>query len=110
MAEAMAMRVGLDLANILGFNKIIAESDSLETIEACNGSDRWWSESSAILADCLDLASSIGSVSFQFYPREANQVADDIARFFFQNKITCTWDDDPSSFILNSLVNDVTAL
>jgi hypothetical protein len=62
MAEAMAMRVGLDLANRLGFNRVVAESDSLETIEAYNGSDRWWSESPAILADCVDLASSIGSV------------------------------------------------
>jgi ribonuclease HI len=110
MAEALAMKAGLDLANRLGFNRVIAESDSLETIEACNGSDRWWHESSAILADCVDLASSIGSVTFQFCPREANQVADDIARFCFQNKITCTWDDDPPSFLQNSLVNDITVL
>jgi ribonuclease HI len=110
MAEALAMKAGLDLANRLGFNRVIAESDSLETIEACNGSDRWWHESSAILADCVDLAFSIGSVSFQFCPREANQVADDIARFCFQNKITCTWDDDPPSFLQNSLVNDITVL
>jgi hypothetical protein len=60
------------------------ESDSLETIEACNGSGRWWSESSAILDDCVDFASSIGSVSYQFCLREANQVADDIARFSFR--------------------------
>uniref|UniRef100_A0ACD5VYR5 Uncharacterized protein n=1 Tax=Avena sativa TaxID=4498 RepID=A0ACD5VYR5_AVESA len=108
MAEAMSMKGGLDLANRLGFNRVIMESDSLETIEACNGSDKWWCESSAILADCVDLASSIGNVSYQFCPREANQVAVDIARFFLQNKITCTWDYDPPSFILNSLVNDVT--
>jgi ribonuclease HI len=110
MAEAMAMRAGLELANRLGFNRVIAESDSLETVEACNGSDRWWSESSAILADCVDFASSIGNVTYQFCPREANKVADDIARFCFQNKITCTWDDDPPSFLLNSIVNDVTIL
>jgi ribonuclease HI len=99
----LAIKVGLDLANRLGFNRVIAESDSLETIEACNGSDRRWNESSAILADCVDIASSIGSVSFQFFPREANQVADDIARFCFQNKITCTWDDDPLAFFKTRL-------
>jgi hypothetical protein len=70
--------------NRLRFNRVIAESDSLETIEACVRSDRWWSESSAILADCVDLASSIGSVSYQFCPREAIQVADDIASFAFR--------------------------
>jgi ribonuclease HI len=90
MAEAMAMRAGLELANILGFNRVIAESDSVETVEACNGSDRWWSESSAIVADCVDFASSIGNVTYQFCPREANKVADDITWFCFQNKITCT--------------------
>jgi ribonuclease HI len=33
-AEAMAMREGLALANLLGCNNIIMESDSTETVEA----------------------------------------------------------------------------
>jgi ribonuclease HI len=35
MAEALAMKEGLLLANRMGCNSVIAEGDSIETIEAC---------------------------------------------------------------------------
>jgi ribonuclease HI len=110
MVEALAMKEGLSRAIKLGCNSIVAEGDSLETINACSGEDTWWMESAAVYADCVDATTIIGSVIYQFCPREANKVADDIARFCFQNKITCTWDDDPPSFLLNSLVNDIIVL
>jgi ribonuclease HI len=37
IAEAYAMREGLKLANLMGCNNIVMESDSLETVEACIG-------------------------------------------------------------------------
>jgi ribonuclease HI len=110
MAEAHAMKYGLVLAEKLGCNRIIAESDSLETIEACTGEDRWWNESAAIYADCIDTASNIGDVSFKFCPREANQVAHELASYSYSNKISCNWDDDPPSFLLDKLLSDVTIL
>jgi hypothetical protein len=58
----MATCEGLSLANRLGCNDIIAESDSLETVEACTGEERWWGESSATFADCVDLRYLIGKV------------------------------------------------
>jgi ribonuclease HI len=93
MAEAAALREGLALADRLGCNSIIAESDSVETIEACSGDLRWWNESSAIFADCVDKAASIGSVTYKFCPREANQVAHTLARHSFSNKMNCNWDE-----------------
>jgi ribonuclease HI len=110
MAETLAMRLGLELGRDIGCNRLIAESDSTDTIEACNGESRWWNQSSAIYAECVDLIPSIGSVSFKFCPREANQVAHNIARFCFSNNISCNWVDEPPSFILDSLTNDVTVL
>jgi ribonuclease HI len=110
MAEAIAMKVGLQLAQNIGCDRIMAESDSIETIDACTGDSRWWNASSAVYADCIDLASSIGSVSFKSCPREANQVAHEIARFSFLNNQTCNWVDEPPSFILDRLINDVTVL
>jgi hypothetical protein len=89
---------------------LIAESDSAETIEACTGETRWWNESSAIFADCVDMIPSIGTVSFKLCPREANQVAHEIARFCFSNNISCNWVDEPPSFLFDSLTNDVTVL
>jgi ribonuclease HI len=54
MAEAIAMREGLSLAILMGCNRIMAESDSAEVIETCTGTEGWWSEPSAIYADCID--------------------------------------------------------
>jgi ribonuclease HI len=108
MAEAVAMKEGLALADRLGFHHIRAESDSTETVDACNNGDRWWSEETAIFADCIDLAASIGDVSFKHCPRNTNVVTHEIARFGFDSKISCTWDDEPPSFLLSSIINDVT--
>jgi hypothetical protein len=67
----------LSLAREIGCNRVIAESDSTNVIEACKGEDIWWNESSAIYADCTDIAVSIGSVFFNYIAREANLVAHD---------------------------------
>jgi hypothetical protein len=48
VAEAMAMREGLALANRNGCNNFIMEFKSLEQIQACTGEDAWWAESLAI--------------------------------------------------------------
>ena len=83
MAEALAMREGLELASRMGCNNIIAESDSIETIEACTGEEQWWNGSAAVFADCMDLAALIETISFKHCPREANEVAHELARSFF---------------------------
>jgi hypothetical protein len=43
LGEAMAMKEGVSLVINSGCNSIIAESDSMETIEACAGEQMWWS-------------------------------------------------------------------
>jgi hypothetical protein len=103
-------KYGLQLAHDIGCNRLIAESYSTETIDACNGESRWWNQSPAIYAECIDLIPSIGSVSFKACSRETNQVAHNIARFCFSNNISCNWVDEPPSFIFDSLTNDVIAL
>jgi hypothetical protein len=90
MVEALAMKEGLTLAVSLGCNSIIAESDSLVTVEACSGKETWWTTPAAIYADYIDISSIIGSVSFSHCPREENQVAHEIAKFSFLNKLSLT--------------------
>lgn len=109
-AEARAMKEGLDLANRMGCSNIVAESDSMEIIDACTGESTWFDESAAIFADCVDMATLIGKVSFVHCPRNANRVAHEIARFGFSSKSTCNWVDEPPSFLLPSLLNDVTVI
>ena len=104
------MREGLALANRLGCNNVVAESDSTEIVDACNGAEAWWGESSAVLADCIDEASMIGNVLFQHCPREANGVAHELARSCFIDKFSRNWVDEPPSFLLESLINNVTII
>jgi ribonuclease HI len=108
MAEAIAMREGLKLANEIRCNMVQAESDSTGVIDACKGEDRWWDENAAIYADCVDLVTSIGDVSFSHCPREANKVAHELAKFSFANDLSCNWVDEPPSFLIDKLISDVT--
>jgi ribonuclease HI len=110
MAEVIAMCEGLSLVTSLGCNNIIAESDSMETIQACMGEHSWWNESAAIFADCVDLAWLIDLVSFKHCPGETNEVAHELARSSFSNKLSSSWFDEPPDFIISRIVNDVTIL
>jgi hypothetical protein len=82
----------------------------METIQACTGEHTWWNESAAIFADCVDLASLIDLVSFKHCPREVNEVAHELARSSFSNKLSSSWFEEPPDFIISRIVNDVTIL
>jgi ribonuclease HI len=110
MAEALAMKEGLILANAKGCNSVIAEGDSLETIQACEGGDAWWTAPAAIYVDCVDIATLIGQVRFTHCSREVNKAAHVIARESFNSRLSYTWDDDPPRFLVSYLINDVTIL
>jgi hypothetical protein len=107
MAEVMAMKDGLNFANQFGCSRIEAESDSQETIKGCTGGDTWWSETCAIFVDCLDVTAGLHDVKFKHCPREANKVADELARFCFHSANSCNWVDEFPSFILQTLLDDV---
>jgi hypothetical protein len=62
LAEAIAMKEGLSLANSIGCNWVLAELDSLEVVQACDGEDSWWVETAAIYADCVDIVFSIKNI------------------------------------------------
>jgi ribonuclease HI len=62
MAEAHAIKEGLDLASRMGCSRLIAESDSMEVVAALSGEETCWSEPAAIYADCVDKVVSVGNV------------------------------------------------
>jgi ribonuclease HI len=110
MAEALAMKDGLELVSRLGCSSVKAESDSTAVIDALLGTEVWWGTEAAIYADCIDLATNVGSIQFSHISREANQVVDEIARKCFRDKVNCNWDDEPPSFLLPMLIHDATEL
>jgi hypothetical protein len=73
------------LADRLGCHNIVAESDSSDIIEACLGSENWWTDSTPIYADCVDLVASIGEVTFNHCRRDANKAAHEVAKECFLN-------------------------
>jgi ribonuclease HI len=110
MAEAMAMLHGLSLVNQIGCSSVEVESDSIEVIQISTGENRMWNEASAIYSDILAQAANIGTVEFSHCRRDTNTVAHDLARDSFISRSCCNWIDDPPSFILLALLNDVTVL
>jgi hypothetical protein len=110
MAEALAMRDGLEMANSRGCVSIEAESDCLEVIPHLSGDSQMWNEAIAIYANSISLAGLIGTVKFNHYHREVNKVAREIARSCFESSISCNWVDEPPSFLSQLLLDDVTIL
>ena len=49
-------------------------------------------------------------ISIEHCSREANKTAHELARRGMQTELNCNWDDEPPSFILESLMNDVISL
>jgi hypothetical protein len=101
MYESLALKKGLSSANSLGYNDLI---------ESCTGEQTWWNECSTIFADIVDITSSFDKITFKYCPREANKVAHELAKFSFLNNQSCNWVDEPLSFLLNNIINDVTVL
>jgi ribonuclease HI len=110
MAEAMAVLHGLRMVNRLGFNSIEIESDSIKVIQLCIGEERIWNDATAIYADIFEQVASIGHVEFSHCRRETNMVAHEIARNSLSTRTSCNWVDEPPTFILSALLNDVTIL
>ena len=54
------------------------------------------------------LSTGFTEVKFEHCNREANEVAHDLARHSFFDRMDCIWDDDPPSFLFAKLINNVT--
>jgi ribonuclease HI len=110
MAEAYAFRDGLTLAQQIGLQNFIVQTDCAQVVETMKNGGFSATSSAAIYDDCNILWSGFGKVSIEFCNRETNQVAHELARVSFSSGSSCTWVDESPSFILSKLVNDVTVL
>jgi hypothetical protein len=77
----------------------------MAVIDDLLGTKAWWGTEAAIYADCIDLATNVGSIQFLHISREANQVADEIARKYFSDKVNCNWDDELSFTYVDTRCN-----
>ena len=107
MAEAYALKEGLMLAQHIGANRLIVQSDCMEVVDIMK--EGFTANTTAPIYDeCYIIWSGFQEVSMEHLNREANQVAHELARRAMITKKNCIWDDDPPSFIIHTLANDVT--
>ena len=62
---------------------------------------------SAIFAECVDVATSIGKVKFKHCSRMANGAAHEVAKYSFCNENSVSWINDPPGWLISTLVDDV---
>jgi ATP:corrinoid adenosyltransferase len=110
MAEAYALKEGLMLAQHIGCNRLIIQSDCMEVVQIMKDGGVSANSAAAIYDDCNIIWSGFHDISIEHCSREANQVTHNLARRAWQYKQNCTWVDEPPSFILDSLTHGVTIL
>ena len=109
MAEALALKFGLNLAQRAGCNRLIINSDNLEVIETMQDGGQSAGAAAAIFDDCYHYACDFIMTKFEHCNREANKVAHELARLarFFS---TSDWFEEPISEIVMFLTNDVVVI
>lgn len=86
MVECLALRWAMELAVIWGIKKMVLESNCHKTVDECLNPIPT-SPLFGLLGDVLDLASSIEVFSVVFCPRSCNQVADKLAKCFYNSEM-----------------------
>ncbi|KAI4997390.1 hypothetical protein ZWY2020_052732 [Hordeum vulgare] len=106
MAEALALKFGLTLAQKAGCNRLIINSDNSEVIEIMKDGGRSAGAPAAIFDDCFHYACDFVATRFEHCNREANKVAHELARLarFSQSS---NWFEEPPLEIVTLLINDV---
>ena len=106
MAEALALKFGLTLAQRAGCNRLIINSDNLEVIETMQDGGQSTGAVAAIFDDCFHYACDFIMTRFEHCNREANRVAHELARLArFSSSLD--WFEEPINKIVLILTNDV---
>ena len=95
MAEAYALKEGLMLAQHIGCNWFIIQTDCMLVVETMNDGGFSATAATAIYDDCIILWSGFDSISIEHCNREANRVARKLARKARSSKSSCTWVEEP---------------
>lgn len=107
MAEAYGLLDGLRLAEGVGCNRVIVNSDCVEVVNTMKDDGFSATSAAAIYDDCVVIWKGFSDISIDHCNRDANKVAHELAFNSFSNKSSCIWADEPPSFILATLANDV---
>ena len=109
-AEPSAIRNGLYLAGGIGWNKVYIESDSILAVEAVTRAHDYMGPDVAVIAECIQLTLNFASIDYGYCCREANVVADSLAKLSFVSCSSELWDSNILDFILPHSINDMSII
>lgn len=90
LAEALAIREGLQLARSCFCEEIILESDNLELVEACR-SGVLLTDEAVVIGDILEMKKAFSVCAFVWAPRLANQPADLVGKLLLAGTLPIDW-------------------
>ncbi|KAE8797118.1 Ketohexokinase [Hordeum vulgare] len=108
--ELIAVRNGIFLAASLGCNSLEIESDNSFVVDTLNSTQEYLGPDVAIVSECQHMALEFGRISFKHCFREANQVADELAKNAFPNRSSSSWEVVIPDFISHLIVNDMSII
>jgi ribonuclease HI len=98
MAEVYALKEGLMLAQHIGGNRLIIQSDCMEVVMIMQDGGFTTNSAATIYDECNIIWSGFQDIQIEHCNMEANQAAHNLARRVMQVKQNCMWDDDPLAF------------
>lgn len=89
---------------------MIIESDCSFVVEAVQQPETYVGSDVAMVLECKHLGLDFASVSYTQCPREANEVAHNLAKNSFSEKSSMFWESIIPNFISHSIVNDMSII
>ena len=107
MTEAYALKTGLQLAEHIGSNSFIVQSDCVQIVDTMKDDGFSATSAATIYDECMAPWIGLGNASIEHCYREANRVAPELARRCFDTKQDYIWVIETPRFSLNSLAFDI---
>ncbi|OVA07429.1 Ribonuclease H domain [Macleaya cordata] len=107
VAELWAVKEGMQLATNLGITHLYVESDSMVTINFCNQlSDVPW-HLRTLMSDIMQMVLQFSTIQFHHRYRQANCVADYLAKAVVAQTLNAQWIGSPPVCIKPLLYADM---
>ncbi|KAI5004855.1 hypothetical protein ZWY2020_032098 [Hordeum vulgare] len=105
--ELLAIRSGLYLEANLGCANIIIESDCMNALEVVSIPEAFIGVDILVVTECSLLAMEYVNISYEFCNRQANTVADGLAKHCVSTSFSEVWEISVPDFVLLDYVNNL---
>ncbi|XBJ22540.1 hypothetical protein VPH35_000918 [Triticum aestivum] len=99
MAEALALRFGLNLAQSFGRSRLVINSDNSDVIQAMQDGGLFAGPAAAVIDDCYYMSRDLVQVRFEHCHHEANSVAHGLAKLARFSPPGTWFDEAPSALV-----------